>query len=230
MLDVGSGFSATGRFLADKYGVWVTGVEVQRESHEIAKWITRRNEDGGVVERVRSVCADFLSLRDEWSVGDDGGDGGGDGEVSTIARFDHVVSLLCIMHIPESARLDFFSQAARFLEPGGRMYVEEFYDRSCEGDAGSLLTEGERRRLREVVACPYIPSASRFVADVAAAGFEILEFEDVSEEWTRFVRARAEKYRASETPNAELQEFYDTVAGLFEGGNVGGVRLTAVRG
>ncbi len=227
MLDVGSGFNATGRFLAEKYGVWVTGVEVQRESHEIAECITRKNEDGGVVERVRSVCADFLSLRGEWFVGGDGG--GGDGEVSTIARFDHVVSLLCIMHIPETARLGFFSQAARFLEPGGRIYVEDFYGRSCEGDAGLLLTEGERRQLREIVACPYIPSASKYVADVAAAGFESIEFEDVSEEWTRFVCARAEKYRASETPNAELQEFYDTVAGLFEGGNVGGVRLTAVK-
>ena len=110
------------------------------------------------------------------------------------------------------------------------MYVEDFYDRSRQSDdTASRLTEREARQLHEIVACPYLPSASRYVAEVAAAGFEGVEFDDVSEKWTVLVRARAEEHKGSEKPNARLQTFYDTVAEVFEGGNVGGVRLTAVR-
>ena len=223
VLDIGSGFSATGRFLASKYGAHVTGIELQRENHELAQRITRRNVDPRVVERVRSVNADFLSLTPESLVI------GNDGEAKPV-RFDHIVSLLCVLHTPESARAPLFRQAARFLKPGGKMYIEDFYDRSCQGDSVSQLNRRESQQLQEIIACPYLPSASSFVADVTAAGFEDVEFEDVTEKWTPLLRARANDYdKASEKPNAALQLFYDTVAEVFEGGHVGGVRLAAVR-
>lgn len=232
VLDVGSGFSATGRFLASEYGARVIGIELQRENHDIAERIIVKNVGRRIVEGVRSVNADFLSLTPESLgavvVGGGGGGGGGssNGEAPS-AQFDHVVSFLCILHMPASARSPLFLQAARFLHTGGRMYIEDFYDRS---GTASHLTAKELRQLHEVVACPYLPSASVYIADVEAAGFDRVEFEDVSEKWAGLVRERAEKYRADEEmPNAALQEFYDTVAELFEGGNVGGVRLTAVR-
>lgn len=207
---------------------------MQRGSHELARLITARNADARVVGRVRSVNADFLCLTPE-SLVVAGSDGEEEEEASSSSsssseRFDHIVSLLCIMHIPASARAALFQQAARFLKPGGKMYVEDFYDRSRQSDdTASRLTEREARQLQEIVACPYLPSASRYVAEVTAAGFESVEFDDVSEKWTVLVRARAEKYRGSEKPNVRLQTFYDTVAEVFEGGNVGGVGLTAVR-
>ena len=222
ILDIGSGFSATGRFLATNYGVHVTGIELQQESHELAQRITMKNIDPGVVERVRSVNADFLILTPESFVL------GNDGEASS-AQFDHIVSLLCIAHIPKSARAAFFRQAARFLKPRGKMYIEDFYDKSCGDDSTSHLTEREVDRLQAIMACPYLPSASTFIADVTAAGFTSIEFEDVSEKWTRWVSARSERYKASEKPNAALQEFYAFVAELFEAGNLGGFRLTASR-
>lgn len=227
VLDIGSGFSATGRFLAEKYGAYVTGIELQRESHELAQRITKRNVDAGIVQRVRSVNADFLSLTPESIVVGSGRDSSLSS--SSCERFDHVVSLLCIMHIPESARSILFLQAARFLEPAGKIYIEDFYDKSCQSNPVSHLTERELRQLHEVIACPYLPSASRYLADVAAAGFDDIEFEDVSEKWTQLVRTRADKYRVSEKPHATLQKFYDFVAEMFEGGSVGGVRMTAVR-
>ncbi|CAF9924166.1 hypothetical protein IMSHALPRED_006130 [Imshaugia aleurites] len=225
VLDIGSGFSATGRFLAAKYGAYVTGIELQRESHELAQLITMRNIDACVAERVRSVNADFLNLTPESlvAVGCEGGSS------SSSAQFDHVVSLLCIMHIPQSARSALFRQAARFLKSGGKMYIEDFYDKSCRSGTLSNLTENELHHLHEVIACPYLPSASEYTSDVAAEGFDSIEFEDVSEKWTPLVRARTERYRGSEKPDAELQKFYDSVAEIFEGGNMGGVRLTAVR-
>ena len=109
------------------------------------------------------------------------------------------------------------------------MYIEDFYDRSCEDNSASRLTEREWQQLREITATPYLPSASSFITDVTAAGFDDVEFEDVTEKWTPLLRARADKYKVSEKPNAALQLFYDTMAEVFEGGKVGGVRLTAVR-
>lgn len=223
VLDIGSGFGATGRFLASNYGAYVTGIELQLENHDLAKQIASKNEDPRVVDRVRSVNADFLHLTPE-SLSVAGSDG-----TQSPAQYDHIISLLCIVHIPESARSAIFQQAARFLKSGGKLYIEDFYDRSCQSDGVSRFTEREVRQLQEFMACSYLPSASRYVGDVAAAGFENVEFEDVSGKWTAWVRARAERYRVSGSPNAGLQEFYDTVVELFEGGRVGGVRLTAVR-
>ena len=224
VLDIGSGFGATGRYLASQYGAYVTGIELQRDNHELAQLIARRNIDPRVVERVRSVNADFLTLTPESLGVSNGG-----ASSSSFAQFDHVVSLLCINHIPESARGPLFRQAARFLKPGGKLYIEDFYDKSRDGDSPSHLTERELHLLRITMACPYLPPASGFKADVTAAGFDIVEFEDVSEKWTQILCARVEKYKASENPNAALLEFYGAVAVVFGGGNVGGVRLTAVR-
>ena len=222
VLDIGSGFSATGRFLATNYGAHVTGVELQQANHELAQRITKRNIDPRVVEGVRSVNADFLTLTPESLAS------GNDGESSS-AQFDHIVSLLCIDHIPEAARAALFRQAAIFLKPGGKMYLEDFYDKSCQEDSTSRLTKREVHQLQAILACPYLPSASNFIADVTAAGFVNVEFEDVSEKWTQIVGARSEKYKASQKPNAALEEFYATVAELFAAGTVGGVRLTALR-
>ena len=224
VLDIGSGFSATGRFLASNYGAHVTGIELQSENHELAQRITMRNIDPRVVERVRSVNADFLTLTPEsLASGREGG------EEASSAQFDHIVSLLCISHIPKSARAALFRQAARFLKPGGKMYIEDFYDRSCEDGSTSHLTGREVHQLQTIMACPYLPSASNYIADVTSAGFDSVDFEDVSEKWTQLVSARSERYKDSEKPNAALQEFYATVAELFEAGNLGGVRLTAFR-
>ena len=222
VLDIGSGFSATGRCLASSYGAHVTGIELQQENHELAQRITMRNVDPRVAERVRSVNADFLTLTPQSLAG------GNDKEASS-AQFDHVVSLLCIAHIPKSAREALFRQAARFLRPGGKIYIEDFYDKSCRDDSTSNLTETEVHQLQTVLACPYLPSKSDYIADVTAAGFFNVEFEDVSDQWTQIVWARSEKYKASPKPNAALQDFYATVAELFEAGNLGGVRLTALR-
>ena len=187
------------------------------------------NVDADVVQRVRSVNADFLSLTPERLAVGSNDDGGGSS--SSSAQFDHVISLLCINHIPESARALFLRQAARFLKPGGKLCIEDFYDktRNEDDDSKSRLTAKELHQLRDIMACPYLPSASRFIADVQSAGFDSVEFEDVSERWMELLCARVETYKGSENPNAALLEFYEAVADVFAGGNVGGVRLTAVR-
>src|ERR1700733_12980229 len=47
LLDVGSGFRATGRYLHQRFGGDVTGVELQQGIHHIAEEINRRSGVGG---------------------------------------------------------------------------------------------------------------------------------------------------------------------------------------
>ncbi len=205
ILDIGSGFSATGRVLCSKYGVEVTGVELQKEVHDLARFITARNEDEKVREGVSSVRANFLTIKEE--------------ELGTLG-FDHVVSLLCIMHLPQGSRGTMFKRAARYLKPGGKIYVEDFYQKNP-------LTEDDQSKLRNVVACSYLPEIKGYIQDVEVAGFVNVEFDDISKHWTNLLVERAKSYKAEKSRDTELELFYDTVAELFKRGNVGGVRLTA---
>ena len=211
VLDIGSGFSATGRFLALKYQVHVTGVELQPEVHELAETITRKNAEQRVVKNVRSVNADFLTLTGAEIYGQD-----------ERVPFDHALSLLCIMHLPQSARQPFFEQTHKYLKEGGRIFIEDFYQRRP-------LIDDERTKLRDLVACTFLPTKSEYSATVAEAGFDAIEFEDVTEHWRDILVARAKKYKAQANKNPDLEKFYDTVAELFFGGNLGGVRLTATK-
>jgi len=105
VVDIGSGFSATGRYLHKQYGVDVTGVELQAEIHQLAEIITQRN---GFTGGVRSVNADFTKLTVESPV-------------------DYIVSFLCILHIPDRNIL--FQKAASILKPGGKVYIEDYFAR-----------------------------------------------------------------------------------------------------
>ena len=211
VLDIGSGFSATGRFLASKYEVHVTGVELQPEVHELAETITRKNAEQRVVKNVRSVNADFLTLTEDDMYGQD-----------ERVPFDHALSLLCIMHLPQSARRTFFEQAHKYLKAGGRIYIEDFYQRKP-------LIDEERAKLRDLVACTFLPTKSEYTATVTETGFDASRFEDVTEHWRDILVARAKKYKAQANKNPDLEKFYDTVAELFLGGDLGGVRLTATK-
>ncbi|KAL7924850.1 SAM-dependent methyltransferase [Trichoderma austrokoningii] len=107
VVDIGSGFSATGRYLYKKCGVDVTGIELQPEIHRLAEMITERN---GLATGVRSVNADFTKLTLDKPV-------------------DYIVSFLCILHIPDRDTL--FQKAASTLKPGGKIYVEDFFARTA---------------------------------------------------------------------------------------------------
>ena len=211
ILDIGSGFSSTGRYLATKYRADVTGVEIQRRHHELAELITARNEDEWVREHVRSVNADVLTVkaRELHQLPDD----------IEFEGFDHIICLLCIMHFAKRDRANLFKRAYELLKPNGLMYIEDFYHRKP-------LTNDERTKLREIVSCSYLPNVMDYVDDTEEAEFDDAFWEDVTMLWAPIVKTRAEEYRMKEDKNKNLEIFYDTVAELFEAGNVGGVRLT----
>ncbi|KAJ6785364.1 hypothetical protein PWT90_03239 [Aphanocladium album] len=198
VIDIGAGFGATGRFLNQYYGADVTGVELQPEIHDMAEKITSRN---GMSAHVRSINGDFTKL-------------------AVAEPADHIISFLCILHIPN--RADVFSKAASLLQKGGTIYIEDFFARQA-------LDEKTSRQLRDVVSCPYLPSRERYIADLEAVGLKNVKFEEVTVDWSIFVHGRAVEYGQSLNPEASLLTFYSTIDELFRGGRLGGARIIATR-
>jgi hypothetical protein len=134
-----------------------------------------------------------------------------------------------VLHIPDRSAL--LAECFAALRPGGRIYLEDF----------TKLTEptpAEWDSLRVKVQCPYLPTPDEYVAQLKAAGFVDVHLEDVSVAWTAFTGERLAAYRAARERNVRvhglamvdgLDDFYATVAGLYERGVLGGALASATR-
>ena len=102
VLDVGSGLGGPSRFLAWRYGVRVSGVDLTAEFVRVADMLTRRT---GLVGKVDYRQGDALDLPF--------------GEAS----FDAVWSQNAAMNIADRDRL--YGEMRRVLKPGGRLALQE---------------------------------------------------------------------------------------------------------
>ncbi|KAK3934415.1 SAM-dependent methyltransferase [Diplogelasinospora grovesii] len=232
VVDVGSGYGASGRYLYRNYGVEVVGVELQREIHEVAEVINKNSQLGSPVA-VRSVNGDILrlGLDDLLPLASETRHRSCSREQTRNA--DHILSLLCIMHIPD--RTSLFAKAAQVLKHNGKMYIEDFFAKqetikTADPDLTPPVTTPPHQLLRDVISCPYLPSRDQYLADLSAAGLQVISFVDMSTDWTTFVHTRALNYRSTKGNDYEpsLAAFYDTVDYLFSSGYVGGCRITCV--
>lgn len=205
VLDVGAGLGGPARLMADEVGCAVTAIELQADLFEISRLLTERcNLTGKVTHLNGDVLAQDFKGRD----------------------FDAAVSWLVFLHIADREKL--FSVLHDGLRPGGRFYFEDYFARGP-------LTEAEKTTLAEDVFCHYLPDLDSYIADLEQAGFTDIETVDMTPDWIPFVRTRRDDFRAKLDANAEAMgresanaqaAFFDTVAGLFEGGNLGGLRVT----
>lgn len=212
VLDVGAGLGGPARYLANQTGASVTALELQPDLDAVARDLTLRC---GLGAQVSHVEGNILEI--DVAAGHLG------------ASFDAMMSMLCILHIPDRSRL--FEQCAASLVPGARVFIEDFYERG-------RFSIDEQALLGHEVSCPYLPTLDAYVGHLEAAGFTDVEAIDMTEDWTDYVHQRHLGFRASQAELvdrynldtfAALDRFYDAVASLFAGGNLGGVRLTAVR-
>ena len=206
VLDVGAGLGGPARYLAHRSGCNVTAIELQDDLNQVATTLTSRC---GLSSQIDHYCGDVL----EW-------DAPGDSH-------DVVVSWLALYHIADHTTL--FSQCAQALKPGGRLYIEDLYG------LGEFTPE-EEQQMRHMLYGQNLPKQQTYVADLEAAGFTDIEFTDMTEPWTGYTIDRLAGYRADRQRHVDvhgeqvvdaLDEFYDTVAHLFQGGNLGGVRISA---
>ncbi|KAK3186316.1 hypothetical protein K4F52_004854 [Lecanicillium sp. MT-2017a] len=186
-------------------GYWILGLALAPPGDSYTPEIHALAEEitmrNGMAASVRSINGDFTKM-------------------ALPGPVDHIVSFLCILHIADRDTL--FKKAAAMLPTGGKIYIEDFFAREA-------LTSASQDQLRDVVSCSYLPSEKRYLADMESAGFRDVHFQDVSAEWSDYVRARAIEYRKCASRQDAMLAFYDTVNELFASGQVGGVRITAAK-
>lgn len=206
VLDVGSGLGGPARYMADRSGTAVTALELQADLHATATELTTRCR---LDHLVKHELGDILS------------------GIAGTDTYDSIVSMLCVLHIPDRAGL--FERWAEALKPGGRIFIDDYV-------ALNTLSPSDRDMLAEAVYCTYLPDRATYKADVENAGFSSVNLVDKTAEWTNFVNARYSAFNdnrsglsnryGNETVD-DLDHFYKTIVSLFAGGNLGGLRLTA---
>ncbi len=205
VLDVGSGIGGPARYIAAKTGAHVTALELQPDLNEVARGLTARC---GLSSRVAHVCGDIL----EGGVAQD---------------YDAIISFLCFLHIPEKAKL--FAACRAALKPDGVMYIED-YGRPRE------LFSDEMEALKVKVQCPALPRPQEYEEQLMESGFDLVEMEDVTEDWRDFTATRLAMFRSARARNVGvhgtetvdgLDDFYSTVANLFQAGAIAGLKIVA---
>lgn len=210
ILDLGSGHGGDSMRLASEYHAHVTALEVQESIHLEALHLTR--ELGFSDDSLSHVSADICLAPVP---------------VEPELLYDACYSVLVILHIPDRSRV--FGNLSSSLRPGAVVFIEDMF-------ALRELTEQDRSDLAGPVACPYLPTEEQYRQDLASAGLELERWEDMTAAWTEFCASRAAAFRTASERHCrvhgqvlldELLHFYDTVVGLFQRGNLGGVRLVA---
>lgn len=152
VLDVGSGLGGPSRFLAWRYGVRVTGVDLTAEFVRVALMLTRRTGLEDLVD-YRQGNALELPFAD--------------------ASFDVVWSQNAAMNIADRDRL--YREMCRVLKPGGKLALQEV----AAGPGGPPHFPVQWAR---EAAISFLYSAAETRAKLEAAGFRVVVWQDTTPE------------------------------------------------
>jgi SAM-dependent methyltransferase len=170
LLDIGSGIGGPARWIATRFGVHVTGVDLTPEFCEAARAL---NAACAVGERVRIIEGSALDL----PVPD--------------ASFDAAYSQNVIMNIADKPR--FYREAFRALRPGGRLALSNV----CAGPGGEPYYPAP---WAATAATSFLASPEEMRADLIGAGFEIVEFRDITEAIRAAQQRNRERLERGELP------------------------------
>lgn len=215
LLDIGSGIGGPARYLAATTGCSVVGVELQRDLYEASVSLTSRCLSiNKLVSFVNADATGVHSLQLPFGLH---------------GQFDHFMSLLVNLHIPDRRALH--AGILPRIRPGGTFVIDDFA-------AVAPATAAEGRTLVDLVKAPSVTSVSAYVAELEDVGFVDVETVDMTAKWAHWTAARHTEYVAAEAEMVALHGrqifenrsyFYSKIDELFAGGRVGGVRITGRR-
>ncbi len=152
VLDVGSGLGGPSRYLAWRYGLRVSGVDLTAEFVRVAQMLTRRTGLEGRVDYRQGSALD-LPFADR--------------------SFDVVWSQNAAMNIADRDRL--YGEMRRVLKPGGRLALQEV----AAGPGGPPHFPVQWAR---VPAISFLLSVDETRAKLEAAGFRVVMWQDTTAE------------------------------------------------
>lgn len=140
VLDLGSGYGATARFLAAELGCEVVGLNISPRENELAE---ERIADAGLSDRVTIQYGDFHDLP------------------FADASFDVVWSQEALLHGADKHQI--IAECARVLRTGGRVAISDLLVRG-------ELADDERQAIYDRVKSPGMWDAEQYEAALADAG------------------------------------------------------------
>jgi len=150
LLDIGSGIGGPARWIAAKFSVHVTGVDLTAEFCAAAEELNRAT---GLVDRVRIINGSALAL----PVPD--------------SEFDRAYSQNVIMNIADKPR--FYREVFRALRPGGVFAIAN----ACAGPAGEPYYP---QMWAKTAATSFLATPEETRRDMQEAGFGIAAFRDTT--------------------------------------------------
>ena len=165
VVDLCAGLGGPARYIASRYGAFVTGVELTPARVAGAAELTRLVGLGGQVQVVQGDVT-ALPLPD--------------------ASQDAVVSQEALLHVPDLARV--FAEAYRVLRPNGRIAFTNWV-------VHHPLSAADRQLLWDGMTAVTLISIDKHVELLRAAGFEIASVEDETDSWGGILAERLRMYQ-----------------------------------
>jgi ubiquinone/menaquinone biosynthesis C-methylase UbiE len=206
--DFCAGLGGPARYLAQKYGVHVIGIELNPVRVDGA---IRLNQLVGMTDAVNMLLGDVTDVD------------------MPDASVDAVISQEALLHVPDKAKA--LREAHRILRPGGRLVFSDWVmHRPLSPEDTKILWSG--------IAAQDLQSISDYVAKLKEAGFQVEPPEDLTGQWAVILAERFDMYKKlraetqrSGKPSGD-DAFYKSYARLVElvkAGDLGGGRFTATK-
>jgi len=206
VLDVCSGMGGPARYLAQRIGCRVTGLDLTRSRYDSAIRLTRLAKLAHLVD---FRLGDALHMPFE------------DGS------FDVVIGQEAWCHVPDKARL--IAECARVVKPGGAIAFTDILRREA-------LQSAEMQRMQQGMPFPTLETLDGYSDLLDQSGCTVLDRDDLSNHWAQILVQRLAMYRSLEADTVRKfgvehfrrwDETYAFFVGLFREGKLGGGRFVA---
>lgn len=208
VLDVCSGMGGPARYLAERVGCRVVGLDFTESRYQAAQRLTKLVKLDHLVGFRHGNALDMPFEN---------------------ASFDAVIGQEAWCHVPEKPRL--IAECARVVKPGGVIAFSDILRKAA-------LSEVDMARLTREMTFPTLESLDGYAALLESRGCRVLVRDDLSEHWARILLQRLAMYRGlkDETERKfgaehfrKWDEMYSFFVGLYQEGKLGGGRFVARR-
>jgi ubiquinone/menaquinone biosynthesis C-methylase UbiE len=208
VLDVCSGMGGPARYLADRIGCQVMGLDFTESRYLAAQRLTRLV---GLEHLVGFRHGNALDMPFE------------------DASFDVVIGQEAWCHVPDKPRL--IAECARVVKPGGTIAFTDILRRPG-------LSAAEMAQLTREMTFPTLETLDGYSALLAKHGCATRSRDDLSEQWARILVQRLAMYRGLKDETISKfgaehfqrwDDMYSFFVGLYQEGKLGGGRFVARR-